>query len=368
MKIAYFLHLNYSEESGIYRKISQQVAHWCSLGHEVSIFIVSGRLHDINTLQRDFKSAKVILAPYSLQGSRLRSARERMIALNEIYRSIQAAAPDLVYMRQGLVYPGMGSFVKSLKTVLEVNTDDLEEMRVLSYTRYLWHLFTRGRVLNQAAGAVFVTDELRNRRHFRVLKMKSCVVANGFDLNSVSDGGMVSQSKQISIVFLGSSGMPWHGVDKLRTLALAEPKLQFDIVGFQASEFSSPFPGNVQFHGALSRVDYEPLLRKATVGIGTLALHRKQMDEACALKTREYLAYGLPVILGYRDTDFPKSYDFICQLENTEDNVATNLIKISTFIKMWIGKKIPRDRIMHLDSSTKESARIGFFKEIVKNP
>lgn len=45
-------------------------------------------------------------------------------------------------------------------------------------------------------------------------------------------------------------------------------------------------------------------MRNCQVCIGTLALHRKNMTEASPLKTREYLAHGFPVIIGYKDTAF----------------------------------------------------------------
>ena len=67
----------------------------------------------------------------------------------------------------------------------------------------------------------------------------------------------------------------------------------------------------------------------ADVAIGTLSLHTKQMEEACPLKVREYLAWGLPVIIGYKDTEFPApDTAFLLQLPNNPTNVHDHLDQI----------------------------------------
>jgi len=45
-------------------------------------------------------------------------------------------------------------------------------------------------------------------------------------------------------------------------------------------------------------------VKRADVAIGALATYRKGMKETSTLKVREYLAYGLPVILDHHDPDF----------------------------------------------------------------
>jgi hypothetical protein len=88
------------------------------------------------------------------------------------------------------------------------------------------------------------------------------------------------------------------------------------------------------------------------------------MQEACPLKTREYLAYGLPVVIGYKDTDFPRGEDFLLQLPNREDNVRQELPAIREFVLRWKGKRVPRDAIAHIDGVTKELARLEFFSSL----
>src|SRR5690606_3952676 len=124
-------------------------------------------------------------------------------------------------------------------------------------------------------------------------------------------------------------------------------------------------PSNVTAHGQLAYANYRAALAFADVAIGTLALHRKGMGEACPLKIREYLAHGLPTITAYSDTDFMEPRPFILQLPNEERNVRDNLPSIDRFVSAWRGHRVPREAVQHLDIQHKERSRIDFLTEVV---
>jgi hypothetical protein len=122
---------------------------------------------------------------------------------------------------------------------------------------------------------------------------------------------------------VGSPGMSWHGVDKLVWLAEQYPELHIHIVGYSKDDLSQSIPENVSLHGYLQPADVKQVLMKTDVAFGTLALHRKKMMEASPLKVREALAYGIPVVLGYDDTDLRDvKSDLFLFLPNTPDNVS----------------------------------------------
>src|SRR5205807_8242905 len=125
-----------------------------------------------------------------------------------------------------------------------------------------------------------------------------------------------------SLVYSGSPWQCWQVLDKLVQLAVAEPDWQFDVIGPRAAELRGA-PENVAVHGFLDRERYAPLYARADVAVGQLALHRRGVDENSPLKVREYLAYGLPVISGHRDPDFPSPEPwFLLRLPNNESNVS----------------------------------------------
>ena len=104
------------------------------------------------------------------------------------------------------------------------------------------------------------------------------------------------------------------------------------------------------------------------LAISTLALHRKDMQEACSLKTRECLAYGLPLVLPYRDSDLERlDCDFLLKIPNKEDNIHTHGQAIHDFAYRMRGRRAERAAIASIDQVAKEKARIRFFEEILSN-
>ena len=102
---------------------------------------------------------------------------------------------------------------------------------------------------------------------------------------------------------------------------------------------------------------------------GTLALHRKDMDEACTLKEREALAYGLPVILAYHDSDLSEvTLDTILKIPNTENNVIENYERIRKFAYDMLGRRVDIEKVYpYFDQREKEQSRLEFFQKILDN-
>jgi hypothetical protein len=87
------------------------------------------------------------------------------------------------------------------------------------------------------------------------------------------------------------------------------------------------------------------------------------MQEASPLKTREYLAYGIPVIGGYEDTDLDDAECYL-RIGNTEDNVDTEVSRIRRFVQQWRGRALDRSEIeTKISSRVKELARLAFFEQ-----
>jgi hypothetical protein len=122
---------------------------------------------------------------------------------------------------------------------------------------------------------------------------------------------------------------------------------------------------NITWHGVLDRKGVLEVLADADVGVGTLALHRKSMQEACPLKMREYLAVGLPVMYGYQDPDIDALGPFALRIPNTETNVVDDLTRIDDFVVRCRGIRVPRSSVAHIDLARKEERRLALFHELV---
>jgi len=336
---------------GVVAKIEGQTSTWRHTGHAVKVF--------------GLVPARPEQHPFSAQAQLIRA--DHRVARSLASRSLVAAVlnwqPDIVYLRQCSYQPGFSTLFDCAPVVIEVNTDDVRELPQVSKLSHYYNLATRGRLLRRASGFAFVTSELAGSLSFGRRDVPRVVIGNGIWLSEAVPRQHPPSNDRPHLFFIGSPGFAWHGVDKIVALARHRPSWHFDLVGPSAREIENP--GNVIAHGPMSQREYGPMLAQADVALSTLALHRKGLDEACPLKTREYLAAGVPVITAYLDTDFPNGAPFLLRLPNIEDNIVPNLSAIDEFVARSRGTVVERRDVLHLDWAHKEPRRLALMEQVV---
>ena len=360
-RIAYLLQMaDLTTENGIAKKIRDQVVAWQQEGSTVRIFSLAP------TLNRwiGFEGFDLVLL-------RRGGPVTRMWHSRELCRQIRAWNPEVIYFRYAYHSPGLPALFRRIPTVAEVNSDDTTEYALtLGLGKRLYHKLTRSRLLRTIAGFVPVTRELAVR--LAKFEKPVAVIGNGIALAEFCPVPASNSSGAHRLVFVGSAGSPWHGLERIRELAGLFPEYCIDIIGCTAADLreavgpSAPSPqaDNLVFHGNLDRIHYEPLLAAATAALGTFGLYRKSMDEACPLKVREYLALGLPVIGACLDTDIPENADYYLRLPNSSESLQPHAAAIAAFLERWRGRRVPRASIAHLDSKLKENERLKFMGRI----
>ncbi len=353
MKIAYVVSgIDLSVETGVLKKIVGQIRAWQDAGCEVQLFTTSPG-PEVCT------SARSIPVEITLCQGRW----ERLLKIGDVVRKTFAWQPDLVYHRFHTHYLHLERLLARIPTVLEINTDDVVEYRRLMYRyEYIYHCLMRNRILRRAAGMVFVTQELAQR--YQHYNKPSIVLGNGIDLAHFPTLPP-TQNARPRLVFIGVGNGVWHGTEKVVEMAQHNPEWDLDLIGYTSADLPAPLPANLKPHGLLNRNEYQPLLACADIGLGTLALHNKRMEEASPLKVREYMAYGLPAIIGYMDTDFVHPVPFLLQLPNTPTNIRDSQTQIRAFVTSWKGRRVPRTEVAHLDNSYKERERLALFAQIL---
>ena len=91
------------------------------------------------------------------------------------------------------------------------------------------------------------------------------------------------------------------------------------------------------------------------------------MEEASPLKSRQYLALGLPMIIGYNDTDISNDKEYILDIGNYQNNIEDNIDKIKLFIKSVKGfnaDAIIQDAKEILDYKNKEKSRVKYLENL----
>lgn len=361
MKIAYvLLHMRQLFLSGgIGRKIRAQVRFWREAGHEVRIFVLSPDIPP----SPEFEVYAFQNAPL------LRREWTRSRALAAMMPNLQSYQPDILYLRYAPFVLPLQRIFRIAPVALEINTDDINEYRHVSPFRYWHNRLLRGLLLANSAGIVATSHEIArlpcNQRYHK----PTCVISNGIVLEDYPPHPAPANIPPI-LMFAGTPGIAWHGVDKLLQLGELCPDLHIEIIGTRPDQIQRPIPPNVQLHGLVPLHQVREILQRADVACSTLAFHRNRMEEGSPLKTREYLALGIPTIIAYQDTDLQElSLDTILYLPNTEDNVLAHADRIRNFAYAMRGKRIERSLIaQRIDQRQKELQRLAFFQSLLDHP
>jgi glycosyl transferase family 4 len=355
MKIAYLVHWAEQPNSGVIAKIRAQTTIWLEKNHEVMVFLIVPE-ENRASLEREFPSGHEILV------CSYRSNFSRFVSTITAALAISRWIPDVLYCRQMTYHPAFSYLAHRIPTIIEINTNDARELELGSQIGRLYGKSTRRLRYALCRGMVCVTRELAAAPVFTVFNKPMVVIANGIQLNDY-DVFPPPKNDAPALVFLGSKGQVWHGVDKIVRLAKELPNWTFHLIGPDIADLGSEPSANIVLLGHVDESVYLKTMAISDVAIGTLALHRKGMDEACPLKVREYLAAGLPTIIGYSDTDFPEDVSFILRFPNTEHNLDVK--RVIDFVRTWRGKRVERSDILQLDIAAKENSRLRFLESFV---
>lgn len=370
MRVAYLTEWTPYEETGVLRKLIGQIEAWRELGAEAKLFSVAP-LQDRTPALEFERYGTVVGAINQRFLDKYPFARlgyvNKIASLPGLKKALRAFKPDVIYYRQnGPWYPGLDDVFSIAPTVLELNTDESAENKLWGSLFSRFHRATQARTHDRMSGFVCVTGEIA--RKFRAAGKPVAVIGNSM-WGEPQPLPPASNSRP-AFVFVGSSTigeLSWHGVDKIFALASRLPRSTFHIVGMTAEAFpGSLIPDNVVMHGEKRGATLTDIYRLSDVGIGSLALHRINLEEACPLKTREYLMYGLPVVIGYTEVeDRLNDADFILGLKNHEDNVTEAFDQIDQFSERWIGRRVSAD-LRFLTSKEMARQRLAFFASIIK--
>jgi glycosyltransferase involved in cell wall biosynthesis len=350
MRIAYLGRWSTDAGDGVRAKVETQAAEWRRRGHDVDVF----RLPLVG-YGRSAEPGGRRLAAGAVAGSIVATARTR--------RAIARFAPDVAYVRYGLYLPWLRPLQRRVPTVVELNANDRAEAGTLGHRgRRALNELSRRSLLSEACALVCVAHEIA--RSVTAFGKPTRVIANGVDLDAVTPAPPRASGRPLA-VFLAGVPMPWHGIDRLLALAAALPDWDFALIGLERSALTAPAPANVDVRPPMRREDYADVLARADVGIGSLAMHRAGLDEASPLKVREYLAHGLPVVLGFEDTDFAGAEPwFLLQLPNAGDAVPADAERLRSFGEAVRGRRVAREEIARIDWRAKEDERLAFMAEV----
>lgn len=188
-------------------------------------------------------------------------------------------------------------------------------------------------VLSRVSGIIGVTDEIRRLQLGKISTTKpSAVVSNGCDVDGVNFTSFRPfDGRTLTLIFVATHFVSWHGLDRLldsiaiykgsttiRLILVGQIVYQRDIKRIHRL---SKMKVQVEKRDILRGKALDECFRESNIAVGTLALHRKGIKQACTLKIRDYIARGIPFIYGYEDVDIDKNCDFAMRLEDSEEPI-----------------------------------------------
>lgn len=366
MNIIYLLDEDISTESGVVKKIKSQISEWER--YNIKIKVVSLKSNSLTSAINEGKVIDKYRGDISFLNKFIKHYKS-IRKLDEYLETIENI--DLIYTRFIRYSPNLISTLKKHSPyIIELNTNDIEEFKLGGKLSYYLNFLTRNFFFNSANGFISVSNELANHKNFTKFRKPTIVIGNGYNFRNA----IINTQKFIKVkkfVFIGSPNQPWHGIDKIIVLARLLKEYEFHIIGYDHKTLSKQFAlsENIITYGYLSQEESDKIISNCHIGISTLALHRKNMIEASPLKSRHYLANGLPIILAYEDTDL-KENEYILNIGNYENNVIDSVDKILHFIEkinLLDPMKIIQESKKILSYENKEIDRINYFKSIIND-
>jgi hypothetical protein len=229
----------------------------------------------------------------------------------------------VVYLRQTQCLPLMGFMSRFAYFVYEVNADSKFENNSLQMIKRILRIFLTDNFIKNAKIVFYVSRELQDRMHTG--SGKSYVFPNSLRTLPIKK----ELPRSYNVVFVGTDEYAWQGTDILFEMAKLMPEYIFNLVGHFNRHYNL---ANIIYHGVLTGSAYDGLMRNMDYGVGTLAFYRSGLTEGSTLKVRDYIAYNLPIIAGYIDSDF-KDTSFYLKLSVC--GLFVDIDEVRTFLNSW---------------------------------
>ncbi|EMC7915980.1 glycosyltransferase [Enterobacter kobei] len=265
----------------------------------------------------------------------------------DLMNFIIAKEIDVLYIRYThFASPGFNSFLKKLSQfkvsiILEFPTfpydDEYQTLPLKSKVKLRIDKFFRSSLKKYVNNAVTFTDDAE------IFGIPTIKISNALSKSRIEyayNHIQNSHKKELSqIKLVGVASMEkWHGYDRLLTgLAryVSRPdakSVHLDLIGDgRELRILKDIANNlnindfVTFHGHLEGERLNALLLNADIGIDSLARHRAGNNKNNSLKSKEYLAFGLPIVKSHLDPSIDDS-EFYINVPANESSINLNEI------------------------------------------
>lgn len=302
MKKGYYIHGENCGSSGVMNKIHMQIETF-------------SKHLDIEELQIDNANCSIVKRIYNLLpwASFARDYKKALDYMN---------APDFVYIRRMYIDRAYIDFLSAIhknwpgcKIIVEQPVYPYEkDLRKSPYTfmHYIKELIYRNHYKDDIDRFVTYSDD------DEILGVETIRTMNGVNVESISPVNSELAYDEAGIHLLAVATLvPHHGYERIIEGLHnyyqngGQRKIVFHIVGdgpekryYEGLIDRYNLKNNVLLLGAMYGTDLDEMYNIADAGIAAFGSYKEGVDKLCTIKVREYIAKGIPVILGCEDNLF----------------------------------------------------------------
>lgn len=276
----------------------------------------------------------------------------------QLRKWLDRARPELVIVRYGFATASLARLADRVPLLLEIHSDDTREMptrrSVRAYAILSARLF-RTPLLRKVCGAMFVSSDLARLDVFAAIREPRATIPNGVLIPA--EPLPVPDNDRPVVGYSVGYRAPWQGLDRLAQLAEQLPEFDFVLVVPEISIADEIETSTVHTVVAESPDHYRSLISRFDVALGGLALDRKGIERASALKVRESVSLGIPTLLFSRDEDLD---DVDTPTVSTAARGHWDPVELAPVVRDFVltarGKRVP-DEIRRRVDVTAKAAR-----------
>ncbi len=261
---------------------------------------------------------------------------------------------DYLYFRRPLAMTGaMRKFLKRLKernpdikVVMELPTYPYDgELKTVLLFPFLWKdRFNRRKLVGLVDAITVIGGE---DTETEIWGIPAIPFQNGYDVKSVKIAEKPGGQSHISLCCIAMF-QPWHGFERL-LLGMeqyyengGQREIRCHMIGegqelkrYQKIAESPHLKDRVIFYGRQSGGQLEELYNQMDIGVCSLGMYKINLSGSVSvLKSREYMAKGLPMVTGCKIDVFEgRNVDFICEFNNDDSIIDVNKV-VSFYDKM----------------------------------
>lgn len=194
--------------------------------------------------------------------------------------------------------------------------------------------------------------------HDQIFGIKTIKIMNGINCSEIEEIRTIEYHSDVRLCCVAKFAL-WHGYDRLIT-GLYEyyktnpaTKVFIDFVGsgvslaeYQEKALEYNLTDYITFHGMLSGSALFAVFTEADIAICSLGCHRIGVSKGSFLKSREYIARGLPMVSSTKIDILPDDYPYILYVP--EDDSSVDIEAIVKFDAMLKHRELRSEQIKRI--------------------